>query len=577
MAERDLEQLQRISEALDGHGAMPDDLDADGRAFLEAARRLRSQVRLEEATPPPDVTQAVLHRIRANPSIDRARRPLALVAAGVFVVAAVSAALLMRQGGPLAPEAVLADVGEEVLEAQTAILELDATVTVVERGAHPDLPLRRYRGSLRYQAPERLWLHLEEQTAPPAGWPTNDVDLVVDEQVAWSAGLRACPVGEQPGCLRADTRIVTGASPFSADHVAPLDLVVPAGAFLPTAAVAVREAADAVVLETTVARVQAAVDGLRAGGALRAVHPTDRVRLELDDDSFTIRRLTVFAGAAPSRATWAATNGYSEAAGEELLDLRVEVGELTDSASPALPAAPGRTAGFDDGADVEGPRPEYLPPGYSPHRDGVLVTSGPDLDVRTWTNGRAWIRLDVTRDPTGDMLLGGIGPIARAIEVGDGVGYTDPAGRVVSLHTEGLEITLTGSVPLATLVQVAASLPTRGVPLPPGWAQSDALDELPEGALHLPGPVTARYDGDDLVVALPGPGATSALLRQRPGAQMPPPAPDAVAAIVRGIEGRYDPATGRLEWIEDGWVRAVQSDGLDLEALQILAGRLESG
>jgi hypothetical protein len=533
-------------------------------------------VRLEEAAEPPDVTDAVLRRIHAAPSTPRARPPLALAAAAVFAVAALATGLLLRAGGPLAPDAALADVGEEVLEAQTAVLHLDAKVTVVERGAHPDLPVRRYEGALRYRAPEQLWLHLEEQTRPPAGWPANDVDLVVDEQVAWSAGLRDCPVGEQPGCLRADTRVVAGAAPFSADHVAPLDLVVPAGAFLPSAEVASSETPGAIVIDTTVARLQAAVDGLRAGGALRSVHPTDRVRLELDDESFTIRRLTVSAGSAPSRATWAATNGYSEAPGEEILDLQVEVGEVGDAAIPRLPDTPGRTAGFDDRLDADGPVPAYLPPGYAPHRDGVLVTSGPDLEVRSWSNGRAWIRLDVTRDPTGDALLGGIGPIARPVEIGDGVGYTDPAGRVLSLHTDDLELSLTGSVPLATLVQVAASLPVTGGPLPDGWPQADALDELPEGALHLAGPVTARYDGDDLVVALPGPGTTSAVLRQRPGAQLPPPAPEAVAAVVRGIDGRYDPVTGRLEWIEEGWVRSLGSDGLDLVALQALAERLDA-
>jgi hypothetical protein len=49
-----------------------------------------------------------------------------------------------------------------------------------------------------------------------------------------------------------------------------------------------------------------------------------------------------------------------------------------------------------------------------------------------------------------------------------------------------------------------------------------------------------------------------------------------VAAAVRGIDGRYDPVTGRLEWIEEGWVRSLGSDGLDLEALQALAERLEA-
>jgi hypothetical protein len=578
MAERDLHQLRRISSALDGDGPMPHPLDDDGRDFLAAAQRLRSMARLEEAAVPPDVTDAVLRQVHAGPAAaPRLHAPhrLALVAAAVFAIAGVAAALLVRDGGPLAPEAVLADVGDELLAAQTAVLALEAEVTIVERGAHPVVPVRRYSGALRYEAPERLWLHLEERTDLPVGWPANNSDVVIDEQVAWSSGLRDCPVGEQPGCLRADTRIVTGASPFSADHVGPLDLIVPAGAFLPTAEVSSTEDGHALVLDTTVARVQGAIDGLRGAGALRAVHPTDPVRLELDASTFTIRRLTVLAGPAPSRVTWAATNGYTETPGTEILDVRLRRREVADAPFPSLPSAPGRSAGFDDGLEAVGPTPSYLPSGYEAHRDGVMVTSGPDVNVRTWSNGRAWIRLDATQDPTGDMLLGAIGPVARPVAVGDGVGYTDPLGHVVSLHTDELEVAVSGSVPLDTLLRVAASLPLDGRALPRGWAQSGALEELPDGALSSGSPLIARYDGDDLVLVVPGPGSTSAVLRQRPGDRLAPPSPDAVAASVRGIDGRYDPVSSRLEWVEDGWVRSLQSEGRALEALQELAARLE--
>ena len=555
---------------------MPEHLDAEGEAFLEAARRLRSQARVEEAATPPDVTDAVLARVRPRSSAEpRSRRSLGLVAAAVFAIAALATGFLVRTGGPLGPGPALADVGDDVLEAQADVRSLDAEITLVERAAHPDVPERRYAGRLRYDAPERLWLHLEERTAPPAGWPSNDIDLVVDEQLAWSSGLRACPVGQQPGCLRADTRIVTGAVPFAADHVAPLDLVVPAGAFLPSAEVASSETGAVIVLETTVARLQQAIDGLRAGGALRSVHPTDRVRLELDEAAFTIRRLTVYSGGAPSRVTWAATNGYHESAGIPILDLRVQAGRLPSSPTPDPPAGPARSAGFDDRRAVGAPLPAYLPPGWSPHRSGVIETTGPSLETRSWSNGRAWIRLDATADPTGGRLLGEIGALARPIEVGDGIGYTDPGGRVVSLHTGDLEVTLTGSVPLDTLLRVAASLPLRGEPLPPGWAQANALDDLPQGALRPDGPLLARYDGADLVLAVPGPGATSAVLLQRPGTRPAPPSPEVVAASVRGLEGRYDPVTGSLDWVEDGWLRRLGSDGLDLDALLALAEGLE--
>jgi len=574
----DLDQLRRISEALDGEGSLPEPLDPDGEAFLSAATRLRSRLRVEEASVPPDVTGAVLAHIRSRSSAhQRSRRSLALAAAAVFVVAAVGAALAVRPDGPLGPDPVLADVGERILLAQRNVLSLDATLTLVERGGHPDVPVRRYEGTLRYQAPERVWLHLEDRTSLPAGFPPNDLDLVVRDGVAWSSGLRGCPVGDQPSCLgSAQVRVVSGLSPFAADWVAPLDLVIPVAAFLPGTDVAATEAGESVVIETTVARLQRTIDGLRGAGALRAVHPTDAVRLELDRDTFTIQRLTVTAGDSSARSVWASSNGYAEAAGTDVLDLRVEEGSLPASPFPDAPGRAGTDAGFDDRADLSGPQPSWLPTGYSAHRSGVQAGTGPMTTVRSWTDGRAWIRLDVTDERDGDQLFGGLGPLVRRLAVGGGVGYTDPSGSILSLHTSERDLTVTGSVPLAVLVRVAASLPVIGDQVPSGWPQGDVLDSLPSGALRPDGTLIARYEGSDLLVVVPGPGQTSAVLRQRPGTSLGSAAKaDVVEVRVRGFTGRYEPRTQVIRWVEGGWVRELRSEGLGLGDLLAIADALE--
>lgn len=578
MADRDLHQLERISAALDGEGPMPEHLDDEGQAFLASALRLRSMVRIEEAVVPPDVTDAVLERIRrSHHARPRAPRPFALMVAAVFVIAAISAGLAVRPGGPLGPEPALADVGKRVLRAQQDVAVLDATLRLVERGAHPGVPERTYVGTLRYQAPERLWLHLEDRSALPDGFPANDSDLVVDRGTAWSTGLHDCPVGDQPACLGApESRLVSGLAPFAADWVAPLDLVIPADAFLPGAAVVATETDEAVVIETSVARVQRTIDGLRAAGALRAVHPTDSVRLELDARTFTIQRLTVSAGAAAARAAWAASNGYTEQAGTAVLDLAVEAQALPDSPFPSAPGVPTSDAGFDDVATETGPVPAWLPRGYSAHRRGVQSGSGPTATVRSWTDGRAWIRLDVTDERRGDQLFGDLGPLVRRLTVGGGVGYTDPTGSIVALHTDGLDLTVTGSVPLDVLVRVAASLPVTGGPVPARWPQGEVLDALPSGALRPAGPLVARYDGSDLLVAVPGPGQTSAVLRQWPGTDLGPAAKaDVIEVHVRGVIGRYEARIQTIRWVEDGWVRELRSAGLDLPALRALAEGLE--
>lgn len=568
----------RISAAMDGDGAMPADLDADGRAFLASASRLRSLLRVEEAAVPPDVTAAVLARIAEDGERRRRPRPLLLVAAAVFVVAALTTALAVRPGGPLGPEPALADVGAQVLRAQRDVVAFDATLTLVERGAHPDLPRRTYEGSLRYQAPERLWLHLTDRTALPPGFPANDLDLVVDRGTGWSTGLQGCPVGEQPACLGAPrSRVVAGLAPFAADWLAPLDLVVPAGAFLPGTDIAARRAGGAVVLDTTVARLRRTIDGLRAAGALRAVHPTDAVHLELDPETFVVRRLTVAAGGSDARVAWAASNGYAEAEGTVVLDLTVTERSLPRSPFPDPPGPAATDAGFVDAADVDGPQPSWLPAGFSASRSGTQAGSGPAATVRSWTDGRAWIRLDATREWDGDRLYGDLDPLVRLLPVGDGVGYTDAAGSVVALHTGDLDLTVTGSVPLDVLVAVAASLPVAGAPVPAGWPQGDVLDVLPVGALAPAGPLVARYDGPDLLVAVPGPGQTSAVLRQRPGTSLGLPAKaDLVEVEVRGTVGRYEPRTGTVAWVEDGWIRQLRSDGLDLDDLLATAATLEA-
>lgn len=575
MADRGRSQLRQISEALDGDGPLPEHLDAEGEAFLATATRLRSLLRLEEAAVPPDITDAVLARVR-QPA-PRAKRPLVLAAAVVFVIAAVSAAIAVRPGGPLGPAPALADVGKEVLAAQGDVLGLDATLALVERGSHPDVPVRRYEGTLRYRAPERLWLHLEDRSSLPDGFPANDLDLVVEEGDAWSLGLRDCPVGEQPSCLGPPkARVVSGLIPFAADWVAPLDLVIPVHAFLPGAEVAATELGDAVIIESTVARLQRTIDGLRSAGALRAVHVTDTVRLELDRDTFTIQRLTVTAGDSSARAAWAASNGYPDTAGTDVLDLKVTERSVHESPFPDAPGRAGTDAGFVDIAAIGSPQPSWLPAGFSAHRRGVQSGDGPTVTIRSWTDGRAWIRVEVTDGRSGNQLFGDLGPLVRRLRVGNGVGYTNPTGSVVSLHTGGLDLGVSGSIPLDVLVQVAASLPLVGEQVPASWPQGDVVDLLPSGALRPAGAIIARYESADLLVAVPGPGQTSAVLRQRPGSSLGAPGKaEVVEVVVRGVAGRYEPRAQLVRWVEAGWIRELQSVGLDLNGLLTIAEALE--
>ena len=573
--------LEQASAAFDGEAPSPL-LDADAQRWLDGAARLRASLRVGEAEAPPDLTAAILARVErevAPVPITRRRRPTVLAAAAVFLVAAVVAALAVRPGGPVGPVPAAADVGDEVLAAQVDVAAMDAEVRLVERAAHPEVPLRSYRGTLRYRAPEQLWLHLEQTGAPPDGWPRNDLDLVVDDGVAWSRGLHPCPVASQPACFDGpDTRVATGLPPFAADWVAPLDLVIPADAFLPDAHTSSTTEDGTVTIDTSVARMHELVDGLTAAGALRAVHATDRVHVELDAEQYTLRRLVVRAGASDARSLWAATNGYPDEPGSVLLDLELTPATLPDASFPPVPATEGIDAGFDDRAAPPGPAPAWLPEGFTAHRSGAQPGTAPHVGARSWSNGRAWVRLETAEGWDERVLFGDLGPLVRQLPVGDGAGYADPAGSRLALHTEDLDLVLTGSVPLETLVEIAASLPLEGRALPEGWPQAEVLTDLPDGALRPRGPLLARYDGADLVVSVPGPGATSAVLSQRPGSELGLPVKaDVVETPVRGTVGRYLPTLGILTWVEGGWVRELQSDGLDVDSLVATAEALVAG
>ena len=94
---------------------------------------------------------------------------------------------------------VAADLGERVLRAETEVTSLDASVTITERGWNPAVPVRRFAGTLRYQAPESLAVVLRDRTVYPSGaWLHTDTTLVIDGSRSWSEGRSRCPVVRQP-------------------------------------------------------------------------------------------------------------------------------------------------------------------------------------------------------------------------------------------------------------------------------------------------------------------------------------------------------------------------------------------
>jgi Putative zinc-finger len=581
---------------------------ASCRAFRESALRARQHLRYEVVTDVPDVEAAVLDAVRRQPPrrlpvLRRPRRSLGWLApAAALLAGIVAGATFIGLRADRSPDvAGAADLSSRVLAAQLRVDGLSAEVAITERGWHPDVPLRTYRGRLGYRAPESLAITLQDTSAYPSkAWHPNEVTAVVDRDQSWRSGPAACPREAQPSCTPDQLRILgaTEREPFPDAAPAPLDLVVPVGSFAgggESASLGERHVArrPAVGVEVTVAQIAPLLDGILGSGNWRELHATDRVRVWLDRRSLVPLRLEVFAAQSRERDRWAAHRGYSDDPDSAIFEMRLS-GIRTDTSDPTqFPQAPegvfARSQGFRDLPPdrVEAPAPARLPPGMTEHRAGVVETpNGPGVAVRTWSDGRAWLKLRATREWPGGRLFGDVGGPVRAVDLGAaGIAYVGDGGRRVALHGVGTDAVVTGTVGKAALLEVASSLGIRGEPVPAGWSEAgtatreQAATALPDvlvprtlGGFSEP---AIRVDGDVVTLAYGGAGSRGFELVEGPGRVLPPP----VGVDVRGVEvrrttGRYSPDRGELEWTENGVAIALRSKTLSLGELLRIANLL---
>jgi hypothetical protein len=583
--------------------------------FRSRLSTIRQGLRFEAVGEVPDVAPGVLATVAARgprrpfgpaqrwPRPGR-QRGLLRGAAAFLAGAVLGATFIGLGGGRLAPVAS-ADLPNRVLAAQPAITSLAADLHLVERGWNSRVPERVFTGRLRYQAPESLDLRLLDRTAyPSADWAPNDLELVVTGDRWWMRARRACPPEAEPQCAprQPETRLVTNREPFADATPVPLDLITPVRSFMLGGAPMPLETSRingrrAIGVATTVAQVEPLLVGFDAAGALRALYPADHAKLWLDQRALVPLALRVVAAPIPERARWAAAHGYHDAPGTVLLDLalrRVVLNRpLPADAFPAAPAgARAQAAGFapaPSGAlGAPGPVPAWLPPGFRPYRAGVVATPhGPTVAVRTWTDGRAWVKVRATRNWPGGRLFGDLGALVRPVKLPGGAGYSSEDGTRIGIHAQGMDVLVTGSLAPADLERVAGSLAVAGRPVPCDWAEAATatLDQALAAApgLLVPkrlrgfGPPAARVDGQTVSLAFAGPGARGFLLAEAPGTRLSPPVDADVQGVrVRSADGRYSLALGELEWVEHGRVVSLRSTTLSLEELLAIAQSLES-
>ena len=584
---------QWVSARLDGEH--PADLDehlaecAECRRFAESAEGLRRALRVEAVDTVPDIAGPVRARLEAEREAERTTPvPLATRRRNRSTVAVAAAALLagvliganLAGIGTRGTPPVLADtLPGRVAAAQTTVEGLHEEVRLVERGWHPEVPERTFAGTLDYRAPESLALEWQDETNYPSGeWRPNDVTLHTDGR-RWSAtGLQPCASSVQPGCsVEPRERAVVDRPPFADDRPVPLELIVPVRSFsrVDTARVVGEgEVAGRPTVEVTVvaAQVGPLLAGLAPAGNLRTVHPTDEVHLSLDAERMIPLALRVTASGGADRLTWARSRGYADHPGLVVLELQVTSVDL--DVPPADRFTPPANDDPTDAGFREGPTGVLLDPeppdGFSPGRTGRIAGATP-TGVWSWTDGRAWIRLQATTAWEGVGLFGFLEPLVRPEPLGDGQVYVGADGRV-GLHADGLDVVVDGSVSTAELLEVVEGLGLRPAPLPEDWpehrtASRAAIRQAVPGALGLAvdgfeRPV-ARLDGDGVVLVAVGAGDRLLRLVQVPGTRVRLPLEtDYEAVAVRGQAGRYAPGSGRLEWVEDGLVLTLQGTGL---------------
>ena len=562
--------------------------------YRAGLHRLRASLRVEPVEHVVDLVPRVDAELDAGPEPVRRREPATrrtLSLAAAFLAAVLAGATFV--GFVEGPERSAArDLSGAVLRAQRTVGSLHARVVVTEHNWHPDVPERRFAGSLDYRAPESLALHLADETPYPSPeWVRGAVDVVVAENVAWTRAVVPCPRETLPECTPAAlrTRAVVGREPFPDREAAPLDLVVPVGSFAASDAVEDLgrqrvEGRRAIGVRVTVAQVAPLLDGLRAVGNWRALHSTDTVDLWLDEAALVPLALDVRPAASEARADWAAGRGYADDDGIILSirfrDVAIDGPVATSAFAPVPGDAIVRDAGFVDEPTraPSGPIPAWLPPGMRLVRAGaVQVASGPPASVRAWSDGRAWVKVATTDAWPGGQLFGQLGSVVRTIDLGThGVAYVDERGTRVGVHTDDLDIAVSGSVATADLVAVARSLEISGQPVPADWAEGGTV-AIDRPAVDGFGEPACQERGATSTCAYAGPGTRGFRMVEAPGNQLTPPIDvDAQAVEVDGLVGRWSPSIGVLEWVDGDVVVSLSSQTLSVGELVGIAEVMRS-
>ncbi|HEX5950104.1 MAG TPA: zf-HC2 domain-containing protein [Actinomycetota bacterium] len=604
------------------------------RAFQAGAYRLREKARIGLAPAVPDLVEPIMAAVRSEARPVARVRPLRapevrdplLARLAPAIAAAIVGVLVgsLAVGGPWSAErhATAVDVTEGVARAAAGLQAYRASFQIRERNFAPDVPLRELSMEVWFHAPERYRVDVTDHTVYPSDTFTpTDLRLVVDGSTWYSRVPSPCPT---TGCPPTET-LITNRTPFSSAAPAPTDLVLPVTTLSGDEGVTVL--GEGTLLGRRALRVEMRFDRAAPlfpflrGGSWRPLFPDDRVVVWLDATSWFPLKWSVYPAPDPERHQWALRFGLpDEPPTVPVLEVEALAADRTAPPDSTF-AVPRIGRRVDQGATSVPLEDVERRTGHRPVTPGdlnglslyeVVLPADPTGQagdvLLTYSRGMQWLQVGESRTWERDELLGPVGRRAQeVILAGGGVAYYEPAtedqGRRLSIHTYDVDLYLETNLSRADLLRVAASLPVTGIPLPDAWRVREALggtiervpleqarseapfdlllpQALPEGStlasvelVRRDHTVAVALHFQDEEVAF---GGGEIHLYVELAEELPTaPASRQEAVQVRGVEARYTPDAGRLEWMEGGLYVSLEAPGLALGDLIAVAESLD--
>ena len=576
-----------------------------------ALRSVRKLVRVQAVEEVPDLTSKIMARIGSTAPVVSPWHQRFRVAA---ISAAAAALIVLGTSLPFGPpEGEVAQAEEITEEVQAAARRLDAyraTFDVVERGWHPEVPVRRMTATVEFRAPEDFRLEVSDRTEYPSEeWPPNDVTLVATSDRWWIEEPSSCPAEALPNCAAPTTwagvierRSVTNRQPFDGTSSLPTDIIVPletlAGDGFEVLGQASVEGRPAYRLQLEYRQAVPLISSLQAGGTWREFHPLDQVDLWIDTQTWFPLRYEVKTGVSPDRGLWATRRGFDDRAGTILLSVRA-----TGFTEPERP--PGsvfrvpksgiaRDGGFVASSEVKVPLPLF-DAGLDHYRSG---TTAEGHRIATFTDGMQYLKIVARLGDLSEEVLHS----SEEIDIGQGrFAYYLPAsqelGRRLEIATREGVVQMFTNLPRSTLLRVARSLSVEGrrAPVviekssgvslrridpsrrPPDFALAPSY--LPDGYEPAASTLAEARDGTDTFTTYlrraegEFDGTGIRIVQAMPVGFLPPSSEDFVEIRVDGITARWSAERGELEWVDEATYRAVSVPSADLyTAVRIAEG-----